>query len=361
MARRGVLLLVGLVLAAGCADPIGTLGLDAQRPPPCEEDPVTPPRLLVDDAEGISIHRWSTQDEVFESIARTDGLADPVWAHGRIYATGEEAVVAVNETLEEVARSAAKRPAALASTGDGLLVATNGSVVSLGPDLERLDRLGPQELIGVDMRKDVHAIHARDGTAWMLDNTVQPVWIIRADATELGNLSVDARHHLETFNGHLSFHWLDQDEGAWRVVETSFETEIGWRKQTVHTFEARNVTLIDSTETWFREGNSEEGRSLEAVSPGTAPWALLQRGGDVGVARIGLEEGELVDENLTLLASEAGDRASALAVEEHRAAAAVGDRLSLVDLQGPCLLAEQTLGSPVDSVTLIPNGTAASR
>ncbi|HEX2022395.1 MAG TPA: hypothetical protein VHH36_06750, partial [Candidatus Thermoplasmatota archaeon] len=139
--------------------------------------------------------------------------------------------------------------------------------------------------------KVAHDLVVHDGVAYLIDDVVSPLYVVRVDVRDPSAMVVLERR--EVFGGHLPGHWLEPDAGRWMVLETWGGR--GGSHLAVHALpmrgggEIESLTLSRTSFDFLGGGNrSTEGLSIVAVT-GTSPaWAVVagEEGARVGRVRV---------------------------------------------------------------------------
>lgn len=145
------------------------------------------------------------------------GLAvdgEDVYAYGGTRAEGGPALLRLDGDLRVLTRAAIPEYAAMA--------ARDGVVFVAGDWLRAYDRglalLGEIELPLKDSwsGKTAHDMILHDGIAYLLDDVVLPLWVIRVDVRDPAAMRVIDR--VELSGGHLAAQWIDAADGRWMVL-----------------------------------------------------------------------------------------------------------------------------------------------
>lgn len=97
----------------------------------------------------------------------------------------------------------------------GVLYASNDSLVAFAPDLRVLGRI-ELPLKDAGEGKTAHDVIVHNGTAFLLDDTIRPLYVLRVDVRDPAAMEVVDRQGV--WGGHLPSHWLDLDARRWMVL-----------------------------------------------------------------------------------------------------------------------------------------------
>ena len=105
--------------------------------------------------------------------------------------------------------------AAVASYGGYLYVCAEGAFFVLDKNLEQVRKLD----LGIGRTKDAHDIIIHNNIAYLLDNIMYPVYILKVDISQPTRPRILDKTKIEGVNQHLTNHWLDLDNNQWAIVQ----------------------------------------------------------------------------------------------------------------------------------------------
>ncbi|NEP05696.1 MAG: hypothetical protein F6K34_13215, partial [Okeania sp. SIO4D6] len=136
-------------------------------------------------------------------------------------------IVKLSRGLEKVKVREFVDIAAMAINRETIFVGTEGKLVSLDRDLEILDEID-LKLPGVLGRgkKNTHDILVYGSVAYLLDNVVEPIYILRVDVSNPSHLQIISTFKIFGTNHHLKRQWLNPSLNQWYILQ-SYATQAG--------------------------------------------------------------------------------------------------------------------------------------
>lgn len=203
-----------------------------------------------------------------------------------LYAWSAEAghhVVRLDATLAPRERFAMENVGALHARGD-VLYAASDRLVTL--DADDLRRLGEVALPLKDSYagKVAHDVLVHGGVAFLLDDVVVPLYVLRVDVSDPEKPRALDRQQIE--GGHLPGHWLEPARGRWMILQTW--GGMGGGHTSLHVLPMgggpqQGEALTLSRSSWEPGSGKEptvEGWSIQATLETTPPWAIVARGAE---------------------------------------------------------------------------------
>ena len=312
------------LLAAGCLGP-----LEAPREDPLARDPfptpvassgawslsacpfgearsgAAPPDLLVALGRGAGprLERWTFEDGQYraKASARVDlapaaGPSDRLAlatlgedAYAFVHAReGGERVLRLDPDLAPGEAYPMARVGALHAGPDGRLYAASDRLVVFAPDLRPLGEVA-LPLKDTWDGKVAHDALVHDGTAYLLDDVVVPLYVLRVDVRDPSHPRVLERQQIS--GGQLPGHWLEPATGRWMILQSWGGR--GGGHASLHVLpmeggaERGTVTLSTSTsDPADGSGARTEGYSIRAHLAAPPLWAVVAQGDDVRLGRL---------------------------------------------------------------------------
>ncbi|MDY7007591.1 MAG: hypothetical protein SWX82_27570 [Cyanobacteriota bacterium] len=136
-------------------------------------------------------------------------------------------IVKLSRGLEKVKVREFAEIAAITVDGETIFIGTEGKLVSLDRDLEILDEID-LKLPGMFGRgkKNTHDILVYGSVAYLLDNVVEPIYILRVDVSNPSHLQIISKFKIFGTNHHLKRQWLNPSLNQWYILQ-SYATQAG--------------------------------------------------------------------------------------------------------------------------------------
>ena len=129
-------------------------------------------------------------------------------------------VIKLSPSLEKLKVYECADLAAIATDGNHIFVCTGGKLVTLNQDLETLDELDLKlEGWGWRKKKNAHDILIHQSIAYLLDNVVEPTYILRVDISHPNNLQILSTLEITGVNHHLRTQWINPDLNQWCILQ----------------------------------------------------------------------------------------------------------------------------------------------
>lgn len=176
---------------------------------------------------------------------------------------------------------------------DGLLYVAGANLTVYDGDLRAL---GDVELPLKEWGggKVAHDVIVHDGLAYLLDDVVMPLYVLRADVRDPARPLVTERISMTTVGGHLPMHWLDPERGGWVVIQSYGHRGGSGQNAVVLPLEGEEerVTVLLSRSVRF-PNETREGLHLAAALRGPPLWAMAGwHDGAWSLGRLALDPGE---------------------------------------------------------------------
>lgn len=124
----------------------------------------------------------------------------------------------LDHELEIVEEVGLKIPKDIGVYGDVIYCCSNSSLYSISPDLEILDSiyLNTSDWIG---GKDAHDIIIHDGSAYLLDNELYPIYVFKINISNPNEIIMDLGFEITGINQHLRSQWIDPENNRWFILQ----------------------------------------------------------------------------------------------------------------------------------------------
>ena len=129
-------------------------------------------------------------------------------------------VIKLSKSLEKVQVHECTDVAAIASDGKNIFLCDEGQLVALNKDLKILDKVDLElEGRGWRKKKNAHDILIYGSVAYLLDNVVEPTYILRVDLSNPSCLKILSTFEITGVNHHLRGQWLNPDLNQWCILQ----------------------------------------------------------------------------------------------------------------------------------------------
>lgn len=135
-------------------------------------------------------------------------------------------IVKLSRGLEKVKVREFAEIAAIDIDGETIFVGTEGRLVSLDRDLEILGEVDLELPSFRGGKKNTHDILVYDSVAYLLDNVIEPTYILRVDVSNPSHLQIISTFDIVGVNHHLKRQWLNPDLNQWCILQ-SYGTQAG--------------------------------------------------------------------------------------------------------------------------------------
>ena len=160
-----------------------------------------------------------------------------------------------------------------------LLISLDGKLLILN---QELDMIGE---VSLEIPKNADNILVYQDKAFLLDNVVEPIFILQADLTQLEQPRILEKIELYGTNIHLKQQWLNPQLNHWYVIKTSATQEAS--TESILTFSMDKNIKEKSSQLIFHQSFSEES-SLAAsqdyqiidITQLPPTWAIIQKEDD---------------------------------------------------------------------------------
>lgn len=164
----------------------------------------------------------------------------------------------------------------LASYNNYIYVCVENSLIVLDHNLKEVSNLS-LEFEGV--KKNAHDIIIYDDVAYLLDNIMYPIYVLKVDVKEPSELKIIEKVKIDGINQHLSHHWLDLESEKW-LIRQEESTRTG------------DFSSIYSLEMYKKNNKVKEidysdiANNIITSTPISPIWALTYSSDDVNSIRL---------------------------------------------------------------------------
>lgn len=259
--------------------------------------------ILVEQGGGLNHFEYSEEKNIYEIKGSSDesSLSKIFRVNGKNYlwdSTERTVSKYTEESQSFVSKELTGKTVSVAGYKDSIYVCTEGSLLVLNDEMEQI---GSVDLDIGGYGKNAHDIVFYEDVAYLLDNIVIPIFVLKVDVSDPQNPEILKRLTIEGVNQHLSNQWLDTVNSHW-VITQNEGTMTGWYQSALFfdlakdSHEEIGEQLIYSNSRSF--GNFEEEKSgfnILSVTDRTPVWAVVSKANSEGylLAEIKNQEGEL--------------------------------------------------------------------
>ncbi|WP_413161050.1 hypothetical protein ACL6C3_21315 [Capilliphycus salinus ALCB114379] len=133
----------------------------------------------------------------------------------------ESKVIKISQSLAKLKVYECSPIAAMAVDRNHIFICTEGKLVALNSDLECLGKVNlnlESERRGTN--KNAHAILIDRSIAYLLDNIIEPTYILRVDISNPSHLQILATFDIHGINHHLTGQWINPDLNQWCILQS---------------------------------------------------------------------------------------------------------------------------------------------
>lgn len=171
-------------------------------------------------------------------------------------------------------------PLDIGVSGDIIYCCSNSSLYSISPGLSIMDGiyLKTTDWVG---GKDAHDILIHNGSAYLLDNVITPIYVFKIDITDPWHMEMELGFEIVTINQHLRAQWLEPSTGRWFIIQHL--NYMGGTTQNIICYSATNGSLLWDQEIYHWSWSNSEydhGFAIEAITPDDPGWAIVSNDKD---------------------------------------------------------------------------------
>ncbi len=267
------------------------------------------PDLLVESGTQLIQFAYDTQTQKYESQTTVNledtssppsswellSLSDSIIV-GKKTEQSQSKIIKLSQSLEQLKVYECADVAAMATDGNYIFVCTDGKLVALNQDLETLDEVDlALQGWGWREKKNAHDILIYKSVAYLLDNVIEPTYILRVDISNPNNLQILTTFEIHGINHHLRGQWINPELKQWCIIQY-YGTQAGSGENIIILpldLETDSINLINSQfEPWKRVnsslilgyqsissasfgGSEKSGFDLIAVTSFPPVWGLI--------------------------------------------------------------------------------------
>lgn len=164
---------------------------------------------------------------------------------------------------------------AIATDGNNIFIAAQGSFIALNKKLKELSRVG----LDFDYpEKNAHDILIHKNTAYLLDNKIKPLFLFRVNIEKIENMRIVEKIVNSGINAHLDYQWLNPELDQWIVVQSY--SHRGGYGQEVHIYPMKAGEKTRAEQEIFRYSlilsQKTEGFRIGAITNHLPVWAVVE-------------------------------------------------------------------------------------
>lgn len=139
---------------------------------------------------------------------------------------------------------------AIVAAGKYVFISADNSFISLDENLNELNR--------INIEKNAHDIVFYNNDAYLLDNIMQPLYILKVDVKNPSKLQIVKREDFSGVNAHLDYQWLNPELNQWVVIQSY--AHMGGSGQVARIYSTNNAKKEFQTQKIYSETPAYEGR-----------------------------------------------------------------------------------------------------
>ncbi|MCK5774128.1 MAG: hypothetical protein KAH57_10110 [Thermoplasmata archaeon] len=192
----------------------------------------------------------------------------------------DEGLVLLDQNLSMINEIQMKRPLDIGVSGEFIYACSNNSLYGISSDLQITDsiHLNTSEWAG---GKDAHDILIHKGSAYLLDNVIEPIYVFKVNISDPYDLSMDLGFEISWVNQHLRYQWIDPDSGQWFILQHSCSQAGTYQYIRCYSCEDGSLLWVQETfyEFWIYD-RPEEGFYINGVTESSSGWMLTSSNDD---------------------------------------------------------------------------------
>lgn len=138
-----------------------------------------------------------------------------------IFPNSQQKIIQLSRDFKKVKVRKFIEIAAMAINGEIVFVGTEGKLILLDRDLETLGQVNLE--LG---KKNTHDILVYQSIAYLLDNVIEPTYILRVNVSNPVRPQIISNSHIFGINHHLRKQWLNPELNQWCILQ-SYGTQAG--------------------------------------------------------------------------------------------------------------------------------------
>lgn len=148
-----------------------------------------------------------------------------------IFAVSGNELVRLGMNLDKPVSKRFSRIDAVAAAGNCVFISADNSFMALDENLNKLSN--------VNIGKNAHDILIYKNEAYLLDNIMQPLYILKVDAKNPAKLQILKKEDFSGVNAHLDYQWLNPELNQWVVIQSY--AHMGGSGQTARIYSTDNA------------------------------------------------------------------------------------------------------------------------
>ncbi|NES67478.1 MAG: hypothetical protein F6K24_20680, partial [Okeania sp. SIO2D1] len=194
------------------------------------------PNILIGAAHQLIQLNYNSQTQKYQPQATVDlweSDSHPAINSNFIQVLSDEIIVGTQAKIVKLSRDLEKVKvrefvdiAAMAINRETIFVGTGGKLISLDRDLEILGEVDLELPNFRGGKKNTHDILVYDSVAYLLDNVIKPIYILRVDVSNPSHLQIISKFKIFGTNHHLKRQWLNPSLNQWYILQ-SYATQAG--------------------------------------------------------------------------------------------------------------------------------------
>ncbi|MFH1453312.1 MAG: hypothetical protein ABIH00_04955 [Armatimonadota bacterium] len=147
-----------------------------------------------------------------EFLFNKDCLRQVEVCTGHLYVRTVNEILKFNGELTDFTSKSFKKLESLAVNKKGVFVSADASFIAMDKDLKELSR--------INIEKNAHDILIYNDTAYLLDNIIIPMYVLRVDIKDPSKVYILDKTRISGINAHLDAQWLVPESGLWMILES---------------------------------------------------------------------------------------------------------------------------------------------
>jgi GUN4-like len=185
-------------------------------------------------------------------------------------------IVKFNQKLEKLAVVKFKELTAFATNGETLFISSEGDLVSLDQNLKILNRIGLEIHY---YKKNADQILIYQDTAYLLDNIVLPIFVLKADVSDPTNMRISAKIEIQDIYPHLSDQWLNPSLNQWCIIQSYHHRGGGGKNILIYPIDGKDEIIASQSilNYSYIYGAGQEYRGIDILAITQIPpiWAII--------------------------------------------------------------------------------------
>ncbi len=208
-------------------------------------------------------------------------------ADQELFAATNDSIGRIDRNLTMVDRQLIPKTEALHGHNGRLYAVANGTFHVLDTEL---NTLGQVDILPTN--KNVHDILVHDGIAYLVDNAINPKYLLRVDVSDPANPEHVGTHEVTGTGQTLGSQWLDPANRQWYVLQE--ESHMGGTSQNVLIRGMDGAAQgSDTIHTHSRSNGSMSGTKITDTTRYPPIWATAIRDGTTQLVRVTADDGPL--------------------------------------------------------------------